>query len=57
MPRRDPNRIDVKEAIRIYNVWRDWILVAELLKRPNGQPYQPQSIFYAVRRYDLQVER
>lgn len=57
MPKRDPNRINVAEAIRIYNVWRDWILVANILRRPNGQPYKPASIFNAVRRYDLQAEQ
>lgn len=55
MPVRDPNKINVKEAIRIYNVWRDWILVANIMTRPNGQPYKPASIFNAVRRHDLQA--
>lgn len=54
MPRRDPNKIDAKEAIRIYNVWRDWNVVAEVLKRPNGQPYTTDAICKAVRRHDLQ---
>lgn len=55
MPVRDPNKIDAAEAIRIYNVWRDWVLVASIMTRPNGQPYKAVSIFNAVRRHDLQA--
>jgi hypothetical protein len=52
MPKRDPNKIDVKEALRIYNVWRDWNVVAEVLKRPNGLSYTTDAICKAVRRHD-----
>ena len=54
MPIRDPNKIDAAEAIRIYNVWRNWHVVAEILKRPNGRPYTTDAICKAVRRHDLQ---
>lgn len=52
MPVRDPNKIDATEAIRLFNVWRDWSFVARLLKRPNGTPYTTDSIYKAVRRHD-----
>lgn len=55
MPVRDPNKINVKEAIRIYNVWRDWNFVAKLLTRPNGLPYTVDAICKAVRRHDTQA--
>lgn len=54
MPLNDPNKIDAKEAIRIYGVWRDWNTVAQLLKRPNGTSYTASAICRAVRRHDLQ---
>ncbi len=57
MPVRDPNKIDVTEAIRIFNVWPDWKFVAEQLKRPNGTPYTIDAICKAVRRYDTQATR
>ena len=55
MPRRDPNKIDVAEAIRIYHVWRNWREVAKRLTRPSGANYCTDAIQAAVRRYDLQA--
>jgi len=52
MPVRDPNKINAREAIRLYGVWRDWNFVAQILKRPNGQPYTADAICKAVRRHD-----
>jgi hypothetical protein len=57
MPVRDPNKINAVEAVRLYGVWRDWNLVARLLRRPNGQPYTTDAICKAVRRHDLQAEQ
>jgi hypothetical protein len=54
MPVRDPNKIDVEEALRIFRVWPDWKFVAEKIKRPNGTPYTVDAICKAVRRHDLQ---
>lgn len=52
MPKRDPNKINAEEAIRLYGVWRDWHVVAEVLKRPNGLSYTTDAICKAVRRHD-----
>jgi len=57
MPVRDPNKINAAEAIRLFNVWRDWHFVAVLLKRPNGTRYTTDAICRAVRRHDLQAEQ
>jgi hypothetical protein len=57
MPVRDPNKIDVAEAIRIFTVWPDWHFVAGQLKRPNGHPYTVSAICRAVRKHDRQDAR
>lgn len=57
MPVRDPNKIDAAEAIRLFNVWRDWNFIALVMTRPDGTSYTADSIYKAVRRHDLQAEQ
>ena len=52
MPKADPNKIDVEEAIRIYTAMPNWHLVARLVTRTNGTPYTTDAICAAVRRHD-----
>lgn len=55
MPKADPNKIDVEEAIRLYTEKPDWHFVASQMKRPNGTPYTTNAICAAVRRHDRGV--
>ena len=47
------NRIDISEAIRLYQLWRNWRAVASRLIRPNGMPFTFDAVQKAVRNYDL----
>lgn len=46
------DRIDVKEALRLWRVWQNWREVAVRLVRPNGMSYTAAAIAAAVRRHD-----
>lgn len=45
-------RIDIAEAIRLYDIWRNWREVARRLARRNGMKFTTQAIWFAVRRHD-----
>jgi hypothetical protein len=57
MPKRDPNKIDVAEALRLYHVWRNWREVACRMIRKNGMRFATDAVQAAVRRYDLRGQR
>lgn len=44
-----PIPVPVEEAKELYDKLGSWKAVAEVLKRPNGQPYKWESIWRAVR--------
>lgn len=46
------DRIDVREALRLWWVWRNWREVAARLVRPNGMKYTHDAVSRAVRRFD-----
>lgn len=46
------DRIDVQEAIRLWQVWRNWREVAARMVRPNGMKYAHDAVARAVRRAD-----
>jgi hypothetical protein len=46
------NRIDIKEALRLYHVWRNWREVAIRMVRRNGMCFCTDAVQKAVRRYD-----
>lgn len=45
-------RIDIKEALRLYRVWRNWREVAARLVRRSSMNFTTEAVFKAVRRYD-----
>jgi hypothetical protein len=45
-------RIDIKEALRLYRVWRNWRLVAERLERSTSMQFTTDAVIRAVRRHD-----
>lgn len=49
------NKIDVREALRLYHVWRNWREVARRMIRENGMQFTTDAVFRAVRRHDLQA--
>ena len=46
------DRIDTREALRLWLIWRNWREVACRLVRPNGQNYTHDAVQKAVRRSD-----
>lgn len=46
-------QIDIPEAIRLYNVWRNWREVAARMIRKNGMRFAHDAVQRAVRQYDL----
>lgn len=46
-------KINIREALRLYRVWRNWREVAMRLVRKNGQCFTTDGVIRAVRRYDL----
>jgi hypothetical protein len=48
-------RIDIKEALRLYHVWRNWREVACRMIRKNGMRFATDAVQAAVRRYDLRT--
>jgi hypothetical protein len=45
-------RINIAEALRLYQVWRNWREVAARLSRNSLTPFKTQSVIAAVRRHD-----
>jgi len=48
------NRIDIHEAISLYQIWQNWRLVALQMIRKNGMRFATDAVQAAVRRHDLQ---
>jgi hypothetical protein len=46
------DRIDIKEAIRLYRVWQNWREVAKRMFHASGMPFAHDAVQAAVRRYD-----
>jgi len=46
-------RIDITEALRLYQILRNWREVARRLVRRNGMPFCFDAVQKAVREYDL----
>lgn len=44
--------IDIKEALRLYHVWRSWREVAARLERTTRMPFTTDAVIRAVRRHD-----
>ena len=49
-------RIDIGEALRLYQLWRNWREVACRMIRKNGMRFAHDAVQAAVRRYDLRAE-
>lgn len=47
--------IDVKKAIRLYEVLRNWRKVSALMIRKNGMRYTADAIQHAVGRHDAEI--
>lgn len=45
------DRIDTREALRLWLIWRNWREVASRMIRPNGQTYTFDAVAAAVWRY------
>jgi propanediol dehydratase large subunit len=45
-------KIDIKEALRLYHTWRNWREVAKRLVRKNGMQFCADAVQSAVRKYD-----
>lgn len=45
------DRIDTREALRLWLIWRNWREVASRMIRPSGQTYTTDAVQKAVRRY------
>jgi hypothetical protein len=45
------DRIDTREALRLWLIWRNWRKVASRMARPNGQTYTPDAVQRAVWQY------
>lgn len=45
------DRIDTREALRLWLIWRNWREVACRLIRPSGQTYTTTAVSAAVWRY------
>lgn len=45
-------RIDIKEALRLYHTWRNWREVAKRLARTTRVSFRPESVQARVRLHD-----
>ncbi len=45
------DRIDTREALRLWLIWRNWREVASRMVRENGQAYTTDAVQAAVWRY------
>ena len=45
-------QIDITEAVRLYQLWRNWREVAKRMVRKNGMQFTTQAVISAVRRHD-----
>lgn len=45
------DKIDTREALRLWLIWRNWREVAYRLIRPSGQTYTTDAVQKAVWRY------
>lgn len=50
-------RIDINEALRLYQIWRNWREVAARMIRDNGMRFAHDAVQAAVRRHDLQGQQ
>jgi len=48
-------RIDIREALRLYHTWRNWREVALRLPRTTRAPFAADAVQAAVRRFDAAI--